>query len=339
MPKTVYNFSSDHDLGAYLSQVETAGLSANIDRLFTIGYKFMIIGDDLPIPVAEVGDFESYAHTYKDEDDLMAVLNGATLPSLWTIKGKGGMFTLAGLGGIVISDEAQAVLDSLPGGINAAEVQALINFVNSQSASMGSGNWDLIDSFSHFGTLSALNSLWDWQRESAMTNAGSTHSPGIGRNFTGTDSINTGFDPAISLLNYSLDNGLFGAFVVDITNLGANTHRPISSNRAIMIAQTANNRLRASSNSSSFTNYAGFTMTFPFLGIVSRTAVDLINIYKNGVSVGVSGIVSETIPNEFLIGDSLVGTISSSVIGAGVGFDHADYYDNLVILNAAFAAA
>ena len=124
--------------------------------------------------------------TFASEQALEDALNTATITGKFAITAKGAKFTIhiTDQTGQIISEEAQAVLDRLEG-LSATEEQAIIDFVNAESESLGNSNWRLIDEFYCF-SLGGANALTGFIAKTAINNGAVLSIEGAA-----TDGINT----------------------------------------------------------------------------------------------------------------------------------------------------
>jgi len=282
--------------------------------------------------------------TFDSESDLERFLNGATLPITFGVIGKGGKFTLSGLeGGVIVSPEAQAVLDRISGNggtVDATEEAAIIDFVDRETLA---GRWPTvgvpgsgqIDEFMFLGFQDAVASDVGWLLSVAV-NTDVTHVPGVGKTYNGTTSFSdTKFNPAAPGQNFVLDDALFGFFVQDIgTNVGSTEALgALTSSSTLIRDQVAGRGVEGflNSNAAAVSPVSLLPIKNDQLTIVRRESSSQIELFYDGISVGSTGANSQTVTNLPLLiasggGQFYNGTISSFIAGAAIGFDQSAHF-------------
>ena len=292
------------------------------------------------------------------EQELEDALNGATLPSDWNVLFKGSKFLWAGIDGTIISVEAQAVLDAMPQPLTNANETAIINFVNSQSASIGNGNWALMDAFAAFNLADDKNAGFDWIRETGYAvDASVVHSPGIGFVFNGTTAfIDSGFNPVVDGINYTVNDAQMGIFIVEDLMPSSGLFIPAGCADGVVNGQMAmfknDNERSMLANSGSGTDTPIITGAFPANSLQTSLrngpAATNIRYFEDGVQIATRQAPSDlfNVDDPLYIGARNFGnspgffaacTISSFIAGAAIGFDQVSYFNDLTILNAALA--
>lgn len=247
----------------------------------------------------------------------------------------------------LISPEAQEVLDNMPEPLG-SQRQAVINFVDSQSVSLGSGNWQFIDAFAHGKLTANVNKLWKWKQNDSMINHGADLFSG-GWNFDASlmQWIDTNFNPLIDSVNASVEDIFAGSFITRIATLDGN--QPYWGN-----VGSASTRVQIQVREFFTIGYAltgDNRRTTVVIGsdtllVCSRTGANTNQLYENGIKVddgtdGVSGLgwanlnmalgarlQTGNVPAEFQdCGQSVW------FWGGAIGFDQKNFYDNLAILN------
>lgn len=225
---------------------------------------------------------------------------------------------------------AEEVIQSFPIALIASEETSIRAFVKAQYLS---GNWDKIDSFSHFGMLDIANALWDWKRKVTMTNNGAEHQPGIGFNFLGAQWVDSNFNGLSNGVNYVGDDALLGVYV--------NSHEGANGHLVANIAETG----ECAKISLSQYNINSFGTTPPAyqassLLVTTRENSTDVSLMENGAVLHTRPLAVVAILNQtFTIGAGTGGlspsisNISSFVTGGGLGFNHTSYYDELLLLN------
>lgn len=214
--------------------------------------------------------------------------------------------------------------------------QAAVNtFVIAEKAS---GNWSLIDEF-YLMSLGATNGLIGAKSKSATAFGGITWDVN-GATFNGINAyIDTDFNPSVDGVNYTLNDALA---------LSVNSAVPINNNQSLwgafslvtpagMGAWKNGGQFRALANSSNFNSGLLFDEHDSLNGFVrtSNSALKLIQ----GTDEADFSLPAAILPNDTVFigaandagspihyGDS---SISSLVIGAGVGFNHAAHNTNV----------
>lgn len=285
--------------------------------------------------------------TVNSEQELEDLLNAGTIPNPIVID-KGIKYTVySATGGV--SDEAQDVLDRFTG-LSGIEEAAIITLVDSEVAN---GNWGLkangyvdglYDAFWCFGLGTEAQALTQWHPTSialGAVNNGATKGAN-GFQFTGTEWIDTGFNPSTDGVNFLLNNALWGIFLKDNPS-------PNSQNMTLMTARDASARSQIQTNTpdvnyganenNSRTHISG-AIANNSLALCYRTAVNSVSYSLNGTVQDSDVLASTLIPNSvFEIGRRpdnastfLIGTVSSAIIGATNGFDQSGFNSNLVTL-------
>ena len=156
---------------------------------------------------------------FSSEQELEDALNTATFSEPWGVKfaRKGFVFGAESPEGEIISQEAQEVLDRMTG-LTAQEHQAIINFVNQESASLGNGNWALIDEFFCFSLAGATNPLIGFITKTA-TNNGAVLSIEGAEFDANSDFIDFNFTPSVDGVNFQQNNALLMAYIVEFINV------------------------------------------------------------------------------------------------------------------------
>jgi len=299
--------------------------------------------------------------TVPDEQSLEDALNTMTVPAVFTIKSKGFGYTAVSLNGPFLSPEATDVIAKMTGLVNAEQL-AINDFVNSQSLNGTGGNWGTsalnyadskIDNFTHMGMQTSGNSLTSWRNTFTGTPvAAPTHVPGTGFTFIRASSqyIDTNYDPTSNAIKYLAADALFGCKIVTITN-------PATVRQVIMGTDTPNTRIdsRGDSTVHDFIINAGTGLNVAVPGlqngtlyVAAMTSAGTTGFAK-GLSEGNTPLVGSAISSlDFYVGakhnfdlaaiDFVDGTLSSYVIGAGIGFDQVSFDADLAILDTALAA-
>ena len=236
---------------------------------------------------------------------------------------------------------AAAVINSFPTPLTASEITFVQDFLRSQ---VYSGNWQLIDSFAHFGLQDEANALWDWKRKAALTNNGATHIPNIGFDFN-SGNIDTNYNPVVDGVNFKQDNLLFGLYYVEDNGVPNTIYRSLeNANNAFIGGWDYGNgtgHVYGQPVSDTRTSYkVNINKWRDVLFIVFRIDNANNRFSENGNISATQASVAQAITsaNFKLNGINFIGKLSSYLIGAAVGFDHQNYYDNLMILNANFQA-
>ncbi len=283
-----------------------------------------------------------------------------TLPNLFTIKPKGSKYALVGLDGPILSAEATDVINKMTGLVN-DEMLAINDFVNSQSLNGTGGNWGTsalnyadskIDNFTHMGLQTSGNSLTSW-RNSFVGSAISApvHVPGTGFTFDLTNHIDTTYQPSTDATKFLVGDALFGCKIVTITNP--------ATVRQVIIGVNLGTQCRidslGNSTSHDFIINAGSTLNVAVPGlqndtlyVCAMTAAGTTGFAK-GISEGNTSLVGTVLSTQtFFVGakrnfdlnpsEPVQGTLSSYVIGAGIGFDQVSFNSDLAILDTALAA-
>lgn len=244
---------------------------------------------------------------------------------------------------------AQAVIDRMSG-LLLEEETAIAKFVDSQ---VDSGNWALIGDFAHYGLQTSTNALKGWKYTTHTANGSPTHTAGSGYSFSGSTSQYISSNTSTLGLGFDNYNAFYGGYLksydaiitstVDFFGFGGST-------RIGSVADT--NRIHCSFYSQhTVTRYAKTGGATDDLLITSgRSGYDAANVelHENGVkqgNVSNTDLISAPTSSSFVIGardatpeGNFIGEISSFVAGKEIGFDHSNFYDNLVILNADLAA-
>lgn len=244
---------------------------------------------------------------------------------------------------------AQAVIDRMSG-LLLEEETAIAKFVDSQ---VDSGNWSLIGDFAHYGLQTSTNALKGWKYATHTANGSPTHTPGSGYSFSGSTSQYISSSTSTLGLGFDNYNAFYGGYLksydavitstVDFFGFGGST-------RIGSVADT--NRIHCSFYSQhTVTRYAKTGGATDDLLITSgRSGYDVadVELHENGVkqtTASGTALISDPTSSSFVIGardatpeGNFIGEISSFVVGKEIGFDHSNFYDNLVILNADLAA-
>ncbi len=247
-----------------------------------------------------------------------------------------------------ITKEAQDVFDKMTGLTN-REMFAIQVFVISQ---VRAGNWGTksanyadskMDYFTHFAMQEKSNSVISWRNDFIATPT-ADHIPGQGYDipFT-TRLINTGYNPFTSGIQYGVNDALSGVFIRKANDPASSTRVVIDQTGALTYIESQSNpQVRFRINEGIIETNVGDAIGDNELRVITRTATDRADMYLNGVSISNNiSLSTNSIPNgNYSIGrisasDTFLALYSSFVAGTAIGFDHASYYNNLLILNAA----
>lgn len=255
------------------------------------------------------------------------------------------------------SDEAQEVFARMSTPLTPALKNAYADFIDSQVAS---GNWDKILAFCYAGSNTQANSLTDWKGLITPTLNGDSHWTPYSDWYTqGTsgDFIGTGFIPN-DVAAFGLNDAGAG-FMIKFNN-SINSGSKIAlgvleatNTRQIGITQSGTAGTSITCRINSLNTLTGTDANGCFdnnsLYTIARTSAVNVDLYKNGVSIASSGANTSggkaTI--EVYLGARNNAGTSETFIDASykcfffiqaVGFNHQNFYDNLVILNAAVDA-
>lgn len=264
---------------------------------------------------------------FASEKQMEDALNGATLPANWGVKSKGGKFVWAqdDTIGKIISAEAQAVLDRMTG-LTATEEDAIITFVNAESASLGNGNWAFIDEFFSF-SLNATDRLTGFIAKTA-TNNGATFDIN-GATFAGAENISTNFNPSVDGVNYVLNNSMSGVFLKEFTDLVSDIQDILNGNALRIRLQAALGRYRGKINSGTDVNLSSAVPSQDQLVIFSRDNAADFDVIIDGTPIQTVANASTGLNAAAVsIGVNFIGTISTFIIGASIGFDQANHNTN-----------
>lgn len=231
-----------------------------------------------------------------------------------------------------------------PHHLSTGEKDLLSDMISSQ---MDSGNWDKFDSLAFMNLADATNSLWDVKRGVSMTAVNNpTHNPGIGRILNGaTQSINTNYNPATG--GSILDNHFAMSFVESCPEIARDealfsSENTARTNRSQIAMQSTSTPFMALNSGVNVGNVAGFTkFESNKLYGVSRTNSANYDFLVDGSVLKTQTEVSTSLPDvEYQIGFIkqpsvffFLGTVSSFASGEAIGFNYADYFSNLIILN------
>lgn len=246
-----------------------------------------------------------------------------------------GGFILRKVGGF--SPEAQAVINRMTG-LTTDEENAIAAFVDAEVLNT---NWALIDEFWCFGLVTEANALTGWLNKTATNNGATKVSTGFSLDGS-TDWINTNFTPSIDGINYILNDALFGAYVKTDNNPGGSS-RTLMGYAGDLSARSLMNRGAGANLSFEVNrNPAGGNTSIANYGnenlyLAVREASNSSKLYLNGSLDSSDSSSSINLTNgDFEIGSLIGGTfgnfqgiISSSLIGAGIGFDHSGHNTNL----------
>ena len=224
-----------------------------------------------------------------------------------------------------------------------------------QDSQISSGNWDLIDEMFHFGMQTEEAGLIGMKGISSaeVVNA-PTWTAGLGYpSFNGsTQYIKTNWIPDTHGVNYTFEDALFGAFILNDTDafqgipLGAAETSGLSGTSSIHSRKLLNGNYYYINNAT-FLVEGSQAIADNTLVLIGRDGS--VNTWSdNGIEQAENFQSPVAIPEvDFYIGcehrDAATnqfwqGGISSCVFGAKVGFDEVNFYDNLAILNAGLAA-
>lgn len=246
----------------------------------------------------------------------------------------------------VYSAESQLVFDRMSGLIT-AEKDAISKFVDSQ---VTVGNWDLIDEFHQYGLQTETNALTGWKMKMLTAVNAPTHIPGTGYAFNGsTQYIDSNLNLSTDVTQHTVSNAMMGCFVVtngQTSGIGA-IFGALDSYGFELLDDPDNSRLiYFGHNISAIIDTNNDPIASNTLYAVTQDGTN-IALYANGVELQQRSKASIDIDNlDIYIGASnrngaisyLNGTLSSFFVGAAIGFDHSNFYDNLVILNTDLAA-
>ena len=281
--------------------------------------------------------------TFDSEAELQFALNQATLPDRWNVLAKGGKFTAVGTGGgQFISPEAEEVLANMPTPLAGAERDAVINFLNSQSVSLGSGNWSFVDAFAHAKLTDLINKLWKWKQNDAMINNGAVLGDD-GWDFNGIDQyIDANWIPSVDGINYQITDAMIGVYLLEnrVITVGG-VFGAVTANGVNISDDKDNDRVTFFSNNINGTIFAGGSL------ISNALYLQLIDelrgtYYENGSLFRAGNQVPEGLEAvSIYIGAEnrnpatgfFDGKVSSFVAGGRGAFDQLDFYNNLAILN------
>ena len=232
---------------------------------------------------------------------------------------------------------AGPVIASFPNALAVGEEDFIREYINREVIA---GRLQQLDSFSCFGLADEANALWDWVRLTSMTNNAAVKQAD-GFSFNGTTAfIDTGFNPSVDGVNYSLNDAQAAAFVKTNNDIATNRFLFSSDIQLELQQQPASNRLRQRLNSGNRFEDGEPYFTDNSLYTSIRETSSIIRVYKNGsILPGTSNTISSDIPNQAVVigSDSAFstnfnGTLSSFLIGSAVGFDQSDHYNSLVTL-------
>ena len=242
--------------------------------------------------------------------------------------------------------EAEAVANSFPNPLVGEERNSIVTFVTEQYLE---GNWQKIDSFSHFGMIDPVNALWDWKRKVTMTNNGAVHLAGVGMGFDGVDQyINSGFIPNDGV-NYKLEDAMAGVFIVAKSSLDTTCYfgaRDASTTSLCQLQLQAGGTLNYGIQSSGINPPIADINNQ--LVAATRTGNTSLDLYVNGSSAQSAGNTTGSTSvrpiaigarnNQGTIERFTNGTLSSFIAGAAIDFSNTKYYSDLMELNAEFEA-
>jgi len=274
------------------------------------------------------------------------ILDAGSFSSLEIGSSLGGFGSSGFISGAGIRKEAEDVIKSFPNPLSDKEKQAIAVFVDSNVLS---GNWDLMDSFAHFGLQDPVNALWDWKRKVSMTNNGAIYNPGVGFAFDGVSAyIDSTYNPLIDGVNFQLNDALAGCFITEIGIISTGQPQILSSSNNVFNGFIGT---RASDQITTYSiNGSGFRDSNTPIGTLSNSLIIATDretntqFYQNGTLKDTSNIQGSYIVNNNIriasdYGNNAIEiTLSSFIAGATIGFNHQEYYNNLVQLNAKLEA-
>ena len=224
-----------------------------------------------------------------------------------------------------------------PGVLTPTETAAITKFVQ---AEINNNNWYKYDSFYCFSLSDPLNALFDWKRQVSATNNGATLDIN-GATFNGAEWVNSNYTPITDVINYKQDDAFAGIFFKDNASTVQDTYifgtSKSLAGAAKLKAQPTSEGVRGSLNASGEINFNGSGFLSNSLYILNREVNNLTRIYINGVmSGGESTAISDGIPTTpYIIGNAdsnstgaIIGTISTFIAGAAIGFNQEIHYTN-----------
>jgi len=247
----------------------------------------------------------------------------------------------------IYDTQVDAVLSRMSG-LVAAETAAIRKFVISQ---IKSTNWDKIDDFAHYGLQTEANSLKGWKMKTQTAVNAPTHTPGTGYAFNGsTQYLKSAFIPSSDGVEFTRDDCLVGAFVVDNQDTGTNVNILGSNNTTqIWMVQQYGVQLVFRLNGGAW-NVSAVTTGFPdnTWCILSRTASDRIEYRQNTTLIASAATATNNdVTGELYIAASneagsparyINASLSSFIVASAIDFNHANFYSNLTTLNTELAA-
>ena len=236
-------------------------------------------------------------------------------------------------------DAADAILNT--GVTDSTEAQAISDFIVAEKSD---GNYALYDEF-FLLSLGATNSLNGFKGTKGTANGGITWDVN-GATFNGTTGyIDTNWTPSVDGVNLTQDDALLGFFVKDkITGATAKSYMGSIgnvSNENLFMRIANGTNMGISVNSATVNSGGGGDVSIGDnkLWASTRTANSFHTLYKDGASQGTRsstsvGLSDEPLAigalnNQGVISEFLNVTMSTAIVGAAIGFDHATHNTNV----------
>jgi len=182
------------------------------------------------------------------------------------------------------------------------QVKTLVN--NLVVTLKADNNWPYIDHLPLMNMPNEQNAMVNLKSPSdpLMVNYNScVHTPYIGIQGNGTTSyIDTNYNPSTYGGNLTLNSALFGVYsntnATNIANYGANT----AAHSFYFIPKFIDNNFYTCNNTTIDNNAPVAITSSDGLLVMSRTASNNTNVYRNGVTIGTTSTASSAIPNQKL---------------------------------------
>ena len=236
-----------------------------------------------------------------------------------------GRMTLTGAGGVAAGGgcaEATAAItrmNATGGGQNTTAVTNLI------CGMVTDGTWAIMDLFYIFATNSSANALLNWVSTSGNLSTGGSPTPTFTANQgfsqpSGGGFLNTpSYNVSTAGGHYTLNSASLGD--CDLASHTASNQQWIAMNDGTNLGYlyaSATNTMTYDVNDVGFIT-AGFT-NFQGQWVTTRTASNLVSLYKNGSLVTSNAKVSSAVPNTFpgFFGSSSSAVLASGFLGGGL---------------------